>query len=690
MDRISLCMLCMTVFLLYGIGIRAQNSPYNLAPSSRTLLPSSTRFVNGTIQNADALLSNDSSEAVLNGPCGVSYDFGKNIAGLVSLNITSVSDPNQYVGVTFTESSLWISNQSCDATGNSGLDEPLWFQPQSAGVYTAPKEKQRGAFRYMSIVTNTTGSVNVSQATVHFTNAPDAPDDGIGNYPGYFQSDDNILNRVWYAGAYTTQLCEIDPTAGDAIWYVTLPNPVPGDSLQQLWFFNQTITDGTNALVDGAKRDRIVWPGDMSVAVPSMFVSTNSLNGVRNGLDSLFALQNPSGQLPYAGNPVAPALGFSFTYHLYSIIGLYNYFMFTDDMDFLQSHWNGTKSALNYSLSLVDDSGLQNVTSPNDWLRFGMGGHNIEANAILYNVLGLASDLAGILNDTSEIPSWMNYSTNIKNAANTVLWDDAAGLYRDNDTAEGALLYPQDGNSWAVFANLTANSSQADTITETLHSRWSVVGAPAPEAGDTVSPFISSYELEAHFVAGKPEYAIGLMEYMWGDFMLDDPRMTNSTFIEGYSTDGSIHYAPYSDDARISHAHGWSTGPTGVLSRYAAGLQVTGPAGKTWFMAPQPGNLTDIQAGYQTNLGNFSAHWTSDQNRSWNYDFSAPSGTTGTVKVVYPTVAGSVTLSNPNGAAPQNVTVDPQQPHAPFVEFDQLGGDSWTLEFTPTPNVLSS
>jgi hypothetical protein len=27
--------------------------------------------------------------------------------------------------------------------------------------------------------------------------------------------------------------------------------------------------------------------------------------------------------------------------------------------------------------------------------------------------------------------------------------------------------------------------------------------------------------------------------------MLDDLRMTNSTFIEGYTTNGSLHYAPY-------------------------------------------------------------------------------------------------------------------------------------------------
>lgn len=450
----------------------------------------------------------------------------------------------------------------------------------------------------------------------------------------------------------------------------------------QLWFFNATITNGTNALVDGAKRDRLVWPGDMSVAVPSILASTNSFGGIRNGLESLFALQNQSGQLPYAGLPIASTgLGFSYTYHLYSLIGLYNYFIYTGDMAFLQQHWEGTKLALNYSLSHVDGTGLQNVTTPNDWLRFGMGSHNIEANAILYNVIGLVSDLASVLNDTALVPSWTNYSTGIKTAANALLWDYEAGLYRDNDTAQGALLHPQDGNSWAVFAGLTANASQDDAITEALHSRWTAVGAPAPEAGDTVSPFISAYELEAYYVAGKPEYAIGLMEYMWGDFMLDDPRMTNSSFIEGYSTDGSIHYAPYTNNARISHAHGWSTGPTGVLSRYAAGIQTVSANGSTWLMAPQPGNLTDIQAGYATPIGNFSAHYSSAQD-GWTYEFSAPAGTTGTVRAPYPSCAGSVTLAVKDASCPAApLKVDPGHPHGSFVEFDGLAGGDWVLSF---------
>ena len=98
-----------------------------------------------------------------------------------------------------------------------------------------------------------------------------------------------------------------------------------------------------------------------------------------------------------------------------------------------------------------------NVTAPNDWLRFGMGGHNIEANAILYYTINQGIYLASALNDTANITSWQETADRIKTAANELLWVPEEGMYRDNETTT---LMPQDGNAWAVVANLTLNSTQ--------------------------------------------------------------------------------------------------------------------------------------------------------------------------------------------------------------------------------------
>lgn len=345
-------------------------------------------------------------------------------------------------------------------------------------------------------------------------------------------------------------------------------------------------------------------------------------------------------------------------------------------MAFLSGIWDQYKAGLNFSLSFIDSTGLMNVTSSADWLRFGMGGHNIEANSILYYTINQAITLATILNDTSVIGPWQSYADGIKSAANNLLWNETAGLYRDNETTS---FNPQDGNCWAVVSNITNSSAQIQSISSNLISRWGPYGAPAPEAGATVSPFISGFELQAHILASNATAALDLMRLEWG-FMLDDPRMTNSTFIEGYSTNGDLHYAPYTNDPRVSFAHGWATGPTSVLTFGIAGLQLTSAGGKTWKIEPGLGDLTDVEAGFVAPAGTFSVKAMVDGKGDVEVEFETPVGTSGSVSLLAPSCEGTLELQEKggnkmskgcgkNGVGNQKVNVD------------NVPGGSWTAKY---------
>ena len=126
----------------------------------------------------------------------------------------------------------------------------------------------------------------------------------------------------------------------------------------------------------------------------------------------------------------------------------------------MSGKWNQWKKGIDFSINFIDQSGLFNATSSADWLRFGMGGHNIEANAILYYTLNQGVVLAEAMNDTAVVSGYLSAAEGIKTAANQRLWDSTAGLYHDNETTT---LMPQDGNSWAVFANLTNSTSVSYT-----------------------------------------------------------------------------------------------------------------------------------------------------------------------------------------------------------------------------------
>lgn len=67
----------------------------------------------------------------------------------------------------------------------------------------------------------------------------------------------------------------------------------------------------------------------MAIAVPGVVVSTNDVISIETALDSLFKVQNDTtGRLPYAGQPFPPD-AVSFTYHLYTLIGVADHYLYT-------------------------------------------------------------------------------------------------------------------------------------------------------------------------------------------------------------------------------------------------------------------------------------------------------------------------------------------------------------------------
>jgi hypothetical protein len=169
---------------------------YILAPSSRTLHPISVYKVNGTVTGAESVTEGNSGSVVFQDDSAVTYVYAKNIAGIVSINISSVSDVNQYIGLTFSESSLWISGLYSDATADAGRDEALWFHVTGPGVYTVDAEHERGGFKYLSLVHNSTGSVEITDVTTHFTPVPHYAEDQMRNYTGYFHCNGMFILKT--------------------------------------------------------------------------------------------------------------------------------------------------------------------------------------------------------------------------------------------------------------------------------------------------------------------------------------------------------------------------------------------------------------------------------------------------------------------------------------------------------------
>jgi len=245
--------------------------------------------------------------------------------------------------------------------------------------------------------------------------------------------------------------------------------------------------------------------------------------------------------------------------------------------------------------------------------------------------LTTASFLASQLNQTSLSTAYLANATALKSLFTTTFWDASAGLFKDNTTAAGSLLHPQDANSLAVIFNLTS-SAQTANISKALTGRWGTFGAAAPECPDTVSPFIGGFELEAHFHANATR-ALEMLRLEWG-YAVNTNLSVQSSLLEGWTVNGSLYYRGddgYGNDPTYtSHAHAWASGPTSLLSFYVVGLRVVEVLGREWSFAPNPGNLQTVQGGYETSLGAFEASYFVREGSLTGW-FATPVDTRGTV-----------------------------------------------------------
>ncbi|KAJ6623288.1 Six-hairpin glycosidase [Mycena sp. CBHHK59/15] len=607
---------------------------FNYAPKSKTVYPAAIRQVEGPAQNTTCLVNNAGAATLSGQGSWVALDFGVEVGGLISLNFDSVT-ANSSIALSFSESPSFIRPTSSDDStfpdASTTYDGVLNVAaPLPTGFWTQPAFSLRGGFRFLTIVSTSTSPVTISNVSCSISFMPHVND--LRAYTGYFSAPDptfhdpNFLTKLWMAGAYTVQTNTVPLHTGRQI-------PVVSEGH---WANNATLGVAGPIIVDGAKRDRAVWPGDMGIAVPTQFVSTNDLIPTRNALSTMLSAINPTtGALPESGPPLSQ-LG-SDTYHCWTLIGTHNYYLYSGDTEWLQTIWANYTKAVAFLEAKVDPAvGLMDVTGLRDWARLGGGGFNAEGNAILYRVLLTSASLASYLNLTSLASAWTQNATTLKQNFNEAFWVESLGMYRDNVTTT---LCPQDANSFAVLFNITSSTEQAASVSAGLEKNWNEFGPVAPELPDTISPFISGFELQAHFEAGNASRAMDLLHREWG-YMLYTNLSVESTLLEGFTANGSLWYRSYRgynyDPAYTSHAHGWSSGPTSALTIYVLGLSVTAPQGAEWLLSPHLAGLPSAEGGFETGLGWYGASWTvktAGRTTTFSLSVDVPVGTSGVFRV---------------------------------------------------------
>jgi hypothetical protein len=603
---------------------RAGWRSYVETPSSAIVTPVRIVRVSGDVAGAQALLHPDGHQtATMSYSQGgakpeIVLDFGKEVGGVPHFDVGAFSG-SPVLEADYSEQLAHLTDGTESAQGFTRSGDPRradQFPISSNGALTSPYGIQGGE-RYIRLTLSSPGTVALHSAAIDFTAYREPP-------RGYFLSSDDLLNRIWYAGAYTLNLTELLPGTID----------LPGAQYEN------------PAILDGAKRDRAIWSGDLAVAGPTTYYTSDpeymraSLQALGDHPASVAVFPVPTtgaeqqpGPLPGQCSPATSGgtgcTTYSATYSMVFVPELYDYYLFTGDMTFLRREWAAVQRQMAWDAQQVDSSGLFAVTQATgwDWNVGQTSGELSYVNGVYYQALTDAANLAEVLGDPSA-STYRAQAAKLRGAVNAQLWNAKLGIYDASTSERGVPV--QDANVYPVLtgiAPIERGRLVMQTVAHALASRYGTLNVPSPpptQYTQTISPYMGSLELAADFEVGRPDLALALMRTEWGYMVRSDP---GGTTWEKIHPDGTLL-------GMDSAAHAWGSGPTWELSRYVLGAAPAAPGFGRWSVAPQPGNLAWAEGSVPTPHGALDVHWQRGvRGRGFTLAVNPPRGTSGEVAV---------------------------------------------------------
>ena len=452
-----------------------------------------------------------------------------------------------------------------------------------------------------------------------------------------------------------------------------------------------TSPDPLATMVDGAKRDRVVWSGDLGTEAPTVFDSTGDPAFIEGSLQLLASYQQANGAAGTNVNPTAPLGTFPETTPAYSasystdvVNDITTYYLYTKDLAFVRAQWSMITRELAYDQSLVDSRGLLVTADQNgqDWDYYdGQKTGEVTAfNDIYYEALVNGASLADALGQSEEATLYRSTATLVRSAINRYLYNPSLGVYGMSNLEPDVVA--QDANALAVEFGI-APASEDVTILQRMARLLPATpyGPEAFTANSTyrtqVSPFITNDEVAALFDSGQNDAAIALIDQLWGHMDAPGPDDTRADW-ELVAADGAPGFG-----ANTSLAHGWASGATGQLSSQVLGVVPTVAGFTNWSVDPHPGTLTWAEGEVPTPAGAIRVEWAHDvRTGGFTLDVRSPSGTTGTIVLPVPSTGGTVTVRRLHTKRPATtIRVPAGRDHA---VVPAQGGDSYALVVRPS------
>jgi hypothetical protein len=463
-----------------------------------------------------------------------------------------------------------------------------------------------GGFRFEAITLTSPGTIALKAAGLQFGGGFLAT---ASDYQGHFESSSVNFNKLFYDGADTVQT-NMQPAGTSG---ATQPS-----------------------VLDGAKRDRAIWSGDLRTQGQNI-ADTLGGNGNEYVKQSLLTLITSS---QVGGGLNADTLfrvgPYSNSYSHWTVIGAAGYYRNTADTAFAQQVLPWLEGQLAYDATLTDADGLivtgSAISTTNggfDWDFYDGAKTGVVTafNVLYYRALRDVAYIEGSLGNTAPAAAYNQTADHVRDAINARLLDPVAGTYWLSESDHAT--FAQDANALAVLFGV-APADKVPGILSALKTLWGPHGPRPFSAGspysDLISPYITGFEVEARYLAGDAAGAEELLRLTWNQMIDPKSPFFTGTLWENIGADGTATLS------RTSLAHGWASGPTPTMTGYVLGVQPVDPGYKTFTVAPRFGSLTWARGVVPTPFGPIVVSWTRKGDRV-SLTVQAPPGTTASVSL---------------------------------------------------------
>jgi len=488
---------------------------------TRIYLPVKRILRNNEVEKAEHLVDNSEYQPVIHyipemtvfAPgSSILLDFGTALHGGIRINLCGVTGK---ICVQFGESvSECIGASDQDSSRkNAALELPNYGMLEYGNT----------VFRFVQIK-------NIGEISVKCQNIMAVTLERDQEVIGSFESSDERLNRIWKTSVRTVHLCMQD------------------------------------YIYDGAKRDRIVWMGDMHPEIRGILCAFSDVSIIRDSLEFLIR-QAPANQ----------PMNQIYTYSCWFIISVWDYYLATGDRAFLERHADYCQRMLETFTTFIGPDGVECVPERRflDWP----------------NNDNPAAKHEGI----QALMLWMMES-------GTALLDEL-GLDSASERAAQSLLRRH-------VPPCSGRKAPAALVTLTGLADRRAVLEKDPFSG--VSTFYGYYMLKAKSTVSALElirrYWGAMLDFgatsFWEDFDLAWTRNASRIDEIPVPRKKDIHadFGNYCyKGLRHSLSHGWSCGPAPFLSERVLGLRFLAP-GKV-SIRPDLGDLKFVSGTVPTQFG---------------------------------------------------------------------------------------